>query len=127
MTFAGIQMFRTLIRVLAALVLAGVFAACASTGRIGVPQPSSGQALPIPDAARGAAFVDGDEYRIGAQDLIEISVLGVPDLSRTVRVNADGRISLPLVGTWPPAGARSPNWRPSWRSVTSTITCSGRR
>lgn len=108
MTFAGIQMFRTLIRVWAALVLAGVLAACASTGRIGVPQPSPGQALPIPDAARGAAFVDGDEYRIGAQDLIEISVLGVPDLSRTVRVNADGRISLPLVGNVAAGGRTIP-------------------
>lgn len=91
-------MFRTLIGMVAALVLAGMLAACASPGRIGVSQPSPGQALPIPDAARGTAFVHGDEYRIGAQDLIEISVFGVPDLSRTVRVNADGRVSLPLVG-----------------------------
>ncbi|MHB8557774.1 MAG: DegT/DnrJ/EryC1/StrS family aminotransferase [Candidatus Acidiferrales bacterium] len=38
------------------------------------------------------------DYRIGAEDLLEISVYGVPDLDRTVRVSADGWISLPLVG-----------------------------
>lgn len=91
-------MLRRLTGGVGALVLAGMLAACASTGRIGVPQPAPGQALPAPDAL-GAAFTDGDQYRIGAQDLIEISVFGVPDLSRAVRVNADGRISLPLVGS----------------------------
>lgn len=39
-----------------------------------------------------------DEYRIGAHDLIEVSVFQVPDLTRTVRVNAGGKISLPLIG-----------------------------
>ena len=101
-------MFRTLIAVVAALLLAGMLAGCASTGRIGVPQPSPGQALPIPDAARGAAFVPGDEYRIGAQDLVEVSVFGVPDLSRTVRVDADGRVSLPLVGSVAAGGRTIP-------------------
>jgi polysaccharide biosynthesis/export protein len=39
------------------------------------------------------------EYKIGAQDLMEISVFGQPDLARTVRVNSSGDISLPLIGT----------------------------
>jgi len=38
------------------------------------------------------------DYRIGAEDLIEISVYGAPDLDRTVRVSADGWISVPLAG-----------------------------
>ncbi len=38
------------------------------------------------------------DYRIGAEDLLKISVYGAPDLDRTVRVSADGSISLPLVG-----------------------------
>lgn len=38
------------------------------------------------------------DYLVGAQDLLEISVYGAPDLSRTVRVSRDGWISLPLVG-----------------------------
>ena len=38
------------------------------------------------------------EYRVGPQDLIEVSVYGLPELARTVRVNAQGKISLPLIG-----------------------------
>lgn len=40
-----------------------------------------------------------DEYKIGGQDLLDISVYGQADLSRTVRVNSLGNISLPLIGT----------------------------
>jgi polysaccharide export outer membrane protein len=38
------------------------------------------------------------DYRIGPEDLIEIQVFGVEQLSRTVRVNSRGQVSLPLVG-----------------------------
>jgi polysaccharide export outer membrane protein len=38
------------------------------------------------------------DYRIGPEDLLEIQVFGVDQLSRTVRVNALGLISLPLIG-----------------------------
>src|SRR5690606_32406111 len=37
-------------------------------------------------------------YRIGAQDLLEVSVFGVKDLKQEVRVNSNGQISLPLIG-----------------------------
>jgi len=39
-----------------------------------------------------------NEYRIGPSDLLEISVFQVPELSRTVRVNSSGSLSLPLIG-----------------------------
>lgn len=39
------------------------------------------------------------DYQIGSEDLLDISVLEAPDLSRTVRVSDDGKISLPLLGT----------------------------
>jgi polysaccharide biosynthesis/export protein len=39
-----------------------------------------------------------DEYKIGGQDLLDISVYGQAELTRTVRVNSLGNISLPLVG-----------------------------
>lgn len=39
-----------------------------------------------------------DEYQIGAHDLIEITVFQVTELSRAVRVNSRGMISLPLIG-----------------------------
>jgi polysaccharide export outer membrane protein len=46
----------------------------------------------------------GNDYRIGAEDLIEIQVFGVDQLSRTVRVNSLGSISLPLIGSLALAG-----------------------
>lgn len=38
------------------------------------------------------------DYRIGPKDLIEITVFGVPDLSRRERVAETGRITLPPLG-----------------------------
>lgn len=43
-------------------------------------------------------------YAIGRQDLLEISVFEVDQLSRTVRVDEDGTINLPLLGRVPVAG-----------------------
>ena len=45
------------------------------------------------------ATADMEEYRIGPQDLLELSVFGVQEMTRVVRVNAQGMISLPLLGT----------------------------
>jgi polysaccharide export outer membrane protein len=56
-------------------------------------------------AARPALFTPGmKDYRIGAEDLIEIQVFGVDQLSRTVRVNSRGLVSLPLIGSIEVAG-----------------------
>jgi len=38
------------------------------------------------------------EYKIGPKDLLDISVFGLNDLNRTVRVSEDGTITLPLLG-----------------------------
>lgn len=85
------------LRTLGVMVLVGTLSACASHRVITNTVP--GQALPAPDTtSASAAYQDTSDYRIGAQDLLEISVLGIPDLSRTVRVNSNGQISLPLVG-----------------------------
>ncbi len=43
-------------------------------------------------------------YRIGARDVLEIDVFRVPELTRKVRVDDRGRISLPLVGSLVAAG-----------------------
>lgn len=42
---------------------------------------------------------DTSDYRIGAQDLLEIKVFEAPDLNRSLRVSAKGDISLPLLGS----------------------------
>ena len=43
-------------------------------------------------------------YRIGANDLIEVNVFRVEELSKETRVDASGRISLPLIGVMKVAG-----------------------
>ena len=55
----------------------------------------------------GSANASTDDYRIGAEDLLEISVLEAPELDRTVRVPANGQISLPLIGSSQAAGLTS--------------------
>jgi polysaccharide export outer membrane protein len=44
------------------------------------------------------------DYRIGPEDLLELQVFGVEQLSRSVRVNANGMVSLPLIGVLSVAG-----------------------
>jgi len=44
-------------------------------------------------------YTGNSEYRIGPQDLLEVSVFLNQDLRREVRVNTGGQISLPLVGS----------------------------
>ena len=58
------------------------------------------KAMPPPDSINAAGeYKAASEYRIGANDLLEISVFQVEELTRTVRVNTQGNISLPLVGS----------------------------
>ncbi len=58
-----------------------------------------GKPMAPPDTtSSGGAYTGVSDYRVGPQDLIEITVFQVPDLSRTVRVNSGGQISLPLIG-----------------------------
>jgi len=56
---------------------------------------SAPQAMPVIVAPK-STFQD---YRIGADDLLEIQVFGVDLLTRTVRVNSRGQISMPLIGS----------------------------
>ena len=57
--------------------------------------PTGALAKSVPAALQPGTM----DYRIGADDLLEIQVFGVDQLTRTVRVNSRGQISLPLVGT----------------------------
>lgn len=38
------------------------------------------------------------EYKIGPKDLLEITVFGLDEMNKTVRVSEDGNIALPLIG-----------------------------
>ena len=56
-----------------------------------------------PTAAPPATTVD-TEYKIGPQDVIRIDVWKEPDISRTIPVRPDGKISLPLLNDVQAAG-----------------------
>ena len=43
-------------------------------------------------------------YKIGSQDVLEIEVFKVPELSKTVQVAGNGTVNLPLLGEVPAAG-----------------------
>src|SRR5712691_800182 len=45
-----------------------------------------------------------DESHIGPEDLLEITVFEAPELNRSLRVSANGAISLPLLGAVKAAG-----------------------
>ena len=90
---------RKLIATFALLLLAAaMLAGCASSPTYN-PDFTDNVALPPPDTTTASgAYEGGSDYRIGAQDLLEVSVFGIEDLSRSVRVNSNGQISLPLIG-----------------------------
>jgi polysaccharide export outer membrane protein len=79
-----------LVRSLAALLLAALLAG-----------PVAAQAPP----AATEAFTD--EYRIGVDDVLQVTVWRNPELGATVPVRPDGRISVPLLGDVV-AGGRTP-------------------
>jgi len=62
---------------------------------------------PAKPAAAGVAAkpaTDDPNYMIGAQDVLDISVWKEPEVSRTVPVRPDGKISLPLLNDVQAAG-----------------------
>ena len=46
----------------------------------------------------GLAGFGGSDYRLGPLDVVQLSVFGVPELSVTSKVGADGYLQLPLLG-----------------------------
>ena len=81
------------------------------------PQTAAPRAAPVPGApdatlqdwnqqiaAAGQAGSLAEDYRIGPEDLIDVAVFQVPEMSGTVRVSAGGEISLPLLGVVQVAG-----------------------
>lgn len=77
-----------------AFLLSLMLAACASPGT---------PVAPPPDAATTV-----DSYRIGVDDIVQVSVWRNPELGITVPVRPDGKITVPLVGDVD-AGGRSPS------------------
>lgn len=76
--------------------LALVVAGCAGMGESSAPVVSANQ-----------AFTEGD-YRIGADDRVQVTVWRNPELSVTAPVRPDGKISVPIIGDVE-AGGRTPS------------------
>ena len=67
--------------------------------------PVSVESTGIDEASAAALVSTGPrEYKISPYDSLQISVFQVQDLNRTINVNADGTITLPLVGKLTMAG-----------------------
>jgi polysaccharide biosynthesis/export protein len=55
-------------------------------------------------ASNSAAAVTDADYRIGPQDMVRVDVWKEPEISRTIPVRPDGKISLPLLNDVQAAG-----------------------
>ncbi len=90
-------------RVLTAILLVGVLMSASSSAQNTIAkggtdaQPDT-KAMAAPVAPSTATKVHDDSYVIGADDVLAINVWKEPEVSRTVPVRSDGRISLPLAG-----------------------------
>ena len=92
------SMIARALRLPLACLLLLLLAACASGGGQRAANVSA-EPLPAPDSTSASgAYKGATDYRIGAQDLLAISVFGVQELNKEVRVNSNGQISLPLIG-----------------------------
>lgn len=66
-----------------------------SSSTTGVNDPNVAKAI---ESITAAAKPGSTAYKIGPQDLLEISVFKVPELSKSVQVAESGTINLPLLG-----------------------------
>jgi polysaccharide export outer membrane protein len=79
------------------LVILVTFCLCLlSTGVFSLIGSKSAVAGETPSANARGSTQEGANYLIGAGDVLEILVWKEPDISRTIRVRPDGKISLPL-------------------------------
>lgn len=90
---------------LAALALAGTAQADKTASQLSNETVQAERPTIGTPASRTATLLADEEYRIGANDLLEIAVFQVKELDRSVRVNSRGLISLPLIGSVNAAGA----------------------
>lgn len=91
---------------LVVLVSIGALAQSDSASRPPAPAAADKQAGAQPGEGSRAAHSDSS-YVIGANDVLAINVWKEPDISRSVPVRSDGKISLPLVGELQ-AGGQTP-------------------
>jgi len=83
---------------ISALSITLLLAGCQETAtRTDRPTPAAYAASSVGNAA-GSNPESNRQYRILPQDMLEISVFQVPSLNRTVQVDGNGQLFLPLIG-----------------------------
>ena len=105
-------MIRSLCAAAAASLLIGGVASAQELAATGTPAPASAPegatatpaAAPAANKVESAILSNANDYKIGPEDLLDISVWKNPELSRTVPVRPDGKVSLPLVNDIQAAG-----------------------
>jgi polysaccharide export outer membrane protein len=65
------------------------------------------ESVPAPAESADRPFASVEEYRIGVDDRVQVTVWRNPELSVTAPVRPDGKISVPLIGDVE-AGGRAP-------------------
>jgi polysaccharide export outer membrane protein len=104
MEFKPMQGERMGRRLLRGVLLAGcLLAGSVAWGQASAASGASGSAAP-PNAAVDTMPATGGDYVIGADDVLHVSVWKEPDLTESLPVRADGKISLPLLGDVQAAG-----------------------
>ncbi len=71
---------------------------------VAAPPATTGNASSPPVTAPAFVAVDTANYRLSPEDVLEISVLDNPDLTRTVSVQSNGKISFPYLGSFQAGG-----------------------
>src|SRR6266513_66752 len=87
-----------------ALLMACAGAASAQEIAANTATPAEAPAVATATNIETAIIDNSKDYKIGPEDLLDISVWKNPELSRTVPVRPDGKVSLPLVNDIQAAG-----------------------
>ena len=69
-----------------------------------VGEAQSSKAVKAVEALTAAATPGSEGYKIGPQDVLDVSVFKAPELSKSVQVADTGSINMPLLGEVPAAG-----------------------
>jgi polysaccharide biosynthesis/export protein len=86
------------------LVILGLFSICVGFSQIAAAQSSGSAAGQKPDTnVKSTAVADAD-YHIGPQDILQIDVWKEQEITRSIPVRPDGKISLPLLNDVQAAG-----------------------
>jgi polysaccharide biosynthesis/export protein len=86
------------------LISSGLWAQAGSGSSATAPTPSAAPAAQNADASSTQAKPHDNTFVIGNDDVLAINVWKEPDISRSIPVRSDGKISLPLVGEVQAAG-----------------------